>query len=65
MSGFITIKKRIKKAGKYYTICDSFVSKDTAERLRAKYKKQGLNVRVIQQGGIMHAINRYHVYVRK
>ena len=50
---------------KRYTLKDTFVSKGTARRLKARYKRQGYLVRVIQRGGVMHFLKRYHVYVRK
>ena len=62
---FAKIPKHQTFNGKRYTLKDSFVAKDTAERLKARYKRQRLLVRIVQQGGVMHFLKRYHVYVRK
>lgn len=62
---FIEIPKTRIFAGKRYRLMDAFVSKETAERLRARYKRQGYQVRVHQKGGVMHLLKRFHVYVRK
>ncbi len=62
---FATIPKHQTFKGKRYTLKDSFVSKETAQRLKDRYKKKGLLVRIVQQGGVMHFLKRYHVYTRK
>lgn len=65
MTEFAKIPKALTFNGKRYTLKDSFVSKGTAQRLKARYKKQGYLVRIVQQGGVMHFLKRYHIYVRK
>jgi len=65
MTEFAKIPKTQTFNGKRYTLKDSFVSKETAQRLKARYKKQGYLVRIVQQGGVMHFLKRYHIYVRK
>jgi len=62
---FVEIPKTRIFAGKRYRLMDTFVSKGTAERLRARYKRQGYLVRIHQKGGVMHFLKRFHVYVRK
>ena len=62
---FAEIPKTRKFNGKRYTLRDSFVSEDTAGRLKARYKRLGYRVRIYQKGGVMHFLKRYHVYVRK
>lgn len=65
MSKFASIPKYMDFNRKRYTLQDAFVSKGTAERLKKIYKKKGYLVRIVQRGGIMHVVARYHVYVRK
>ena len=65
MTQFAKISKTQTFDGKRYTLKDSFVSKETARRLKDRYKKKGLLVRIVQKGGVMHFLKRYHVYVRK
>lgn len=65
MSDFVQIPKAKMYAGKRYTLKDSFVSKQTAQTLKLRYKKQGYSVRIVQQGGVMHFLKRFHVYIRK
>jgi len=62
---FAKIPKTITFNGKRYTLKDSFVSKSTANSLKARYKRLGYQVRIVQKGGVMHVLKRYHVYVRK
>lgn len=62
---FIKIPKTQVFKGKRYALKDSFVSKGTAQRLKARYKKQGYLVRIVQQAGVLHFLKRYHVYTRK
>lgn len=65
ITDFVKIPKTIIHAGKRYTLKDAFVSKQTANTLKARYKRLGYNVRIVQKGGSMHFFKRYHVYVRK
>ncbi len=65
MTEFAKIPKTQVFSGKRYTLKDSFVSKDTAQTLKARYKKQGYLVRIVQEGGVMHFLKRYHIYIRK
>jgi len=65
MTEFAKIPKTQIFSGKRYTLKDSFVSKGTANWLKARYKKQGYLVRIVQQGGVMHFLKRYHIYTRK
>ena len=65
LTDFAEIPKSRVFAHKRYTLKDAFVSEATANRLRKQYKKQGLMVRVVQKGGTMHFLKRFHVYVRK
>lgn len=65
MADFVKIPKTQTFAGKRYKLRDSFVSKETAQRLKARYKKEGYLVRVVRQGGVMHFLKRYHIYTRK
>ena len=65
LSQFVNIPKRRVVAGKTYTLKDSFVSSKTAKELKARYKKQGYSVRIVQKGGVMHFLDRYHIYIRK
>jgi len=65
MTNFVEIPKTRVFAGKRYRLMDAFVSKETAERLRSRYKRQGYLVRIYQRGGVMHALKRFHIYVRK
>lgn len=62
---FTKIPKTITYSGKRYKLKDSFVSKETAQRLKARYKRLGYQVRLVQKGGVMHFLKRYHVYTRK
>lgn len=62
---FVKIPKAQTFNGKRYTLKDSFVSKETAQRLKARYKKQGYLVRIVQQAGVLHFLKRYHIYTRK
>lgn len=62
---FAKIPKTQTFNGKRYTLKDSFVSKETAQRLKARYKNKGYLVRIVQQGGVMHLLKRYHIYTRK
>ena len=62
---FVSIPRARFYAGKRYVLKDTFVSPQTAERLKARYKRLGYLVRTSQQGGALHAFNRYHVYIRK
>jgi len=64
-SDFIEIPKTRVFAGKRYKLKDSFVSGKTAKELKARYKKQRYLVRIVQQGGVMHFLKRYHIYIRK
>ncbi len=65
MTEFAKIPKAQIYNGKRYTLKDSFVSKETAQRLKARYKRQDLLVRIVQKGGVMHFLKRYHVYTRR
>jgi len=65
MTEFAKIPKSQTFKGKRYTLKDSFVSKSTANSLKARYKRLGYLVRIVQQGGVMHFLKRYHIYVRK
>jgi len=65
MAEFAKVPKTQVFAGKRYTLKDSFVSKDTAKRLKARYKNKGYLVRIVQQGGVLHFLKRYHIYIRK
>jgi len=65
MTEFAEISKSQTFNGKRYTLKDSFVSKETAQRLKARYKNKGFLVRIVQQGGVMHFLKRYHIYTRK
>ena len=65
MAEFVKIPKTQTFNGKRYTLKDSFVSKETAQRLKDRYKRQGYLVRIVQQGGVLHVLKRYHVYTRK
>ena len=62
---FAKIPKTQTFNGKRYTLKDSFVSKATANSLKARYQRLGYLVRIVQKGGVMHFLKRYHVYVRK
>ena len=62
---FAKIPKTITFNGKRYTLKDSFVSKSTSNTLKARYKRLGYLVRIVQKGGVMHFLKRYHIYVRK
>jgi len=62
---FAKIPKSQTFKGKRYTLKDSFVSKETANSLKSRYKKQGYLVRIVQRGGVVHFLKRFHVYVRK
>ena len=62
---FAKVPKSRNFGGKRYTLQDGFVSKETAERLKDRYKRKGWLVRIAQKGGVMHYLKRYHVYVRK
>jgi len=62
---FVTIPRARFYDGKRYVLKDSFVSPQTAERLKARYKRLGYLVRTYRQGGVLHAFNRYHLYIRK
>ena len=62
---FVKIPKTQTFKGKRYTLKDSFVSKETANSLKSRYKKLGYQVRIVQKGGVMHVLKRYHIYVRK
>jgi len=62
---FVEIPKTRVFAGKRYRLKDAFVSRGTAESLRARYKRLGYKVRIYQKGGVMHLLKRFHVYVRK
>ena len=64
-SDFATVPKTKVINGKRYELKDTFVSKGTAKRLKARYKRQGYLVRIVQRGGVMHFLKRYHVYARK
>lgn len=64
-SGLVRIPKTRKYGGKVYRLVRAFVDKETAERLRRKYKADGYSVRVYELGGAVHFYDRYHVYVRK
>jgi len=59
MTEFAKVPKTQVFAGKRYTLKDSFVSKDTAERLKSRYKNKGYLVRIVQ------LLKRYHIYIRK
>jgi len=65
VADFVKIPKTQTFKGKRYTLKDSFVSKETAQRLKARYKKQGYLVRIVQQVGVLHFLKRYHIYTRK
>jgi len=65
MTDFVKIPKTRSFAGKRYTLKDSFVSKKTANSLKSRYKRLGYLVRIVQQGGVMHFLKRYHIYIRK
>jgi len=62
---FAKIPKTQTFNGKRYTLKDSFVSKETANSLKSRYKRLGYLVRIVQQGGVMHFLKRYHIYTRK
>ena len=62
---FAKIPKTQTFNGKRYTLKDSFVSKETANSLKARYKRLGYLVRIVQKGGVMHVLKRYHIFVRK
>jgi len=65
ITDFVQIPKTRVFAGKRYKLMDAFVSRDTAGRLKARYKRLGYLVRVYQDGSVMHFLKRFHVYVRK
>lgn len=65
MTRFMGIPKTRIFRGKRYRLMDSFVSRETAEKLKLRYKRQGYLVRIQQQGGVMHFLKRFHVYARK
>lgn len=65
MTEFAKIPKTQTFSGKRYTLKDSFVSKSTANSLKARYKRLGYQVRIVQKGGVMHFLKRYHIYTRK
>ena len=65
MAEFAKIPKSQTFNGNRYTLKDSFVSKETANSLKSRYKKLGYSVRIVQKGGVMHFLKRYHIYVRK
>lgn len=65
MTEFAKIPKTQTFNGKTYTLKDSFVSKSTANSLKARYKRLGYQVRIVQKGGVMHFLKRYHIYTRK
>lgn len=65
MADFVAIPKYRTFNNKRYTLMDAFVAEDTAGRLKARYKRQGYSVRVVQKVGAVHFLTRYHVYARR
>ena len=61
MKEFTKIPKTQTFNGKRYTLKDSFVSKETAQRLKARYKRLDYLGRIVKQGGVLHFLKRYHV----
>ena len=64
-NNFVSIPRTRKYNGKRYVLKDTFVGKQTSERLKARYKRLGYVVRIYQQGGVLHSLNRYHIYIRR
>ena len=62
---FVSIPRSQIYDGKRYVLKNSFVSQQTASRLKDRYRSLGYLVRIYQKGGALHSVNRYHIYIRK
>lgn len=62
---FATIPRTRIYDGKKYVLKNSFVSSQTAARLKDRYRSLGYLVRIYLKGGVLHSLNRYHIYIRR